>query len=68
MTRVDQPEVLDMQRVVGIVVALASLKPFAMGDLTDVETKAIDWLANVYMIGRDKPGPVPIGRGGKHNA
>ena len=58
MTRVDQPEVLDMQQVVRIVVDLARLKSFAMGDLTDVETKAIDWLANVYMIGR----------GGKHDA
>ena len=57
-TKVEEPEVLDMQQAVGIVVGLARFKPFAMGDLTEEETKAIDWLSNVYAIGR----------GGKHDA
>ena len=58
MNKVEQPEVTDLQNAVRIVVALANLKPFAMGDLTEAETRAIDWIANVYQVGR----------GGKHDA
>ena len=56
MTRIEEREVSEMQQTVKIIVGLARLKSFAMGDLTDEETKAIDWLEHVYMIGR----------GGKH--
>ena len=58
MNKVEQPESLDMQEVIRIVVGLARLKPFALGSLTEKETNAIDWLANVYQVGR----------GGKHDA